>query len=558
LDTLSSDVILKATVMGVDPLVMNANMERQLLTSAGHSVGVGGGFSVADIERQNQSIVDAVARGDSRVTPEGLRALEAFQNAALQGAFEREIAEKLYVQGLVPSNFVWSQTWDDSKGGYEWGVVYDTEKRPVEYSWDAFVGGMVKSGYNAVLFHNPAWAASNSLKYEALSFDELSIFKTTGLVTGAVLAAPVVAVGAGATTVGAGLAAVGKAAVVGVGLSQGVSTVSAFVGGGVSWESLRGSLLSPVEVVEAAATGVLFAGASTAAFKAASYIAPKIGSAIGKALPNFKLITYERGTGVPTLHDKGSAARELAKRSTKFVSSVGGQVLVAGGLGGVVGGVFGGSGYVPVSSVVDGVEVTENRFRLGFDWGSAAVGATVGAGMVLASHALSQGYKVLSGRVGKDVWGKSVWKATETTPTTKYGKSLEVKVWETKAVKAFVNRTIRILGAHTEAGIGSTNPVTGTIVTPKTLAKDIGVSNTFTHATRSQKIPTSADKSILLKGVPDSANLTKSAYQWYPFYGAPGIAPNPSTGEPGRIRVYGAYGGIGDLDNYLQVFGGCL
>jgi hypothetical protein len=85
LNALSSDVLMISKITGTDPFVLSANMEHQLLASAGHDVGYSG-FSISDIEKQNKSIMNAVASGDSRVTAEGLEALTVFQNAALQGA----------------------------------------------------------------------------------------------------------------------------------------------------------------------------------------------------------------------------------------------------------------------------------------------------------------------------------------------------------------------------------------------------------------------------------------------------------------------------------------
>jgi|GEM_PF-5248505 len=282
MDSLTPQQKALSLILGADPLttegmtkIATAEMK---MTSAAVYQKYDTTFSTEQITKQNKNIANAIADNDSRIDPNLLPILLGTQEGNMKVAIEQKILNSPLPQGFTAGNFQWTQ---NNEGA--WNVDYDLIAKPQSLA-NAFSQSMIKSGWNVVLFHNPAYAAVNQLSYQPLTQKELDVFMTTGAITSIVVTAPI-ATGFGAiaaatakaggatlsiatqisavTTASVGFAV--KASVIGVGFAQGFKTGAAVITAGASLETVKGSVLTGREAAEAAAMSVLMAGAGSVA-----------------------------------------------------------------------------------------------------------------------------------------------------------------------------------------------------------------------------------------------------------------------------------------------------
>jgi len=200
------------------------------------------------ISAENQRIKEAYLAGDSRITAEGLQKLVTYQVASKQAA---EFDTYLRAEGYqLSGGSVTAGTFFDASGqmvvglsdyGFEQSGVWSKQDLDLAVGFQGKLAlmGQTEEGRRSV--------------YQG--------FLLSGAVIGAVVVAPFTG---GLSLVGTAKV-VGVGAGLGVGVSQGFKTGAAVFERGASWETVRGSALSPLEAVTAGATGVLFMGAFPAA-----------------------------------------------------------------------------------------------------------------------------------------------------------------------------------------------------------------------------------------------------------------------------------------------------
>jgi len=247
-----------------------AKAEMQLSGGMASDGSIDTGFSLAEIEKQNQNIMDAIARGDPRITTAGLASLSVFQTGAIKGALKSETIASEAALGNTAFNFSFSEV----NGNIT--MAYDVKGAPVSVldQWRNAIYGIpsgLKDVGNVLLNKNPVTTphmaghltrVDSRVEPFTLQYTEgeRKALMYSSLLGGAIVTAPI------AAGVGAGVSASAAAAKLGfaigapIVLGQTVKTGFTFMREGVSWDAAKSSLLTPDEVFVFGTTGVISAG----------------------------------------------------------------------------------------------------------------------------------------------------------------------------------------------------------------------------------------------------------------------------------------------------------
>jgi hypothetical protein len=366
-----------------------AHMERKLSgTAVADSLVIDSGFSSAELIAQSERVAAAVAAGDPRITTSGLETWYTYQNAALKGANQKEVAEAAAAQGLIASDFKFVDT------GAGFSMTYALAAAPDTRTWtqkltdgfrDLYSGAsknvdyadtLVSAGnYGAITnptglsFGRELISNNGSPLAPQLTAGEQQSLYIAKLGVTAAISIPISAAllpASAAVTTGSVLKGAAKGAIGGVVLGQGFKAGSVLLDSSQE-NSFSNMVLSPSEVAEAASLGIIFSGASNVALGAVKGVAGGSVAYRGLSFTAKRVVdaALPYGVNVPI---GGGLSAALAMEHTGSVSwqdvAVGAGMAAAFTAGGQVMGYAGGKIKGNIQGRVQNI-IDESTFRAG-------------------------------------------------------------------------------------------------------------------------------------------------------------------------------------------------